>query len=611
MKSRPQEDLLRYYKDELTYLRRMGGEFARSYPRVAERLELGHDECADPQVERLIQSFAFLSARLQRDLDGELPQVTTALLGVLYPQLVNPIPSMAVARFEADPEQVKLTTGHTVERHTRLFAETEEGHTCRFRTCYPVTLWPLAVTDASFAGPRNWSYRFLDSLTDVAGVLRISLRVEGGGALKDLDVRRLRFYINASPQRANALYELLLCHARRVRLLPEGGEQPVVLPDDSIKPVGFGPEEDVLEYPPQAHGGYRLLQEYFTFPNKFLFLDVDNLDRGIDKLGGGSAFDLLFLLDREPSEQLVVDKKTFALGCTPIINLFPKTTEPIRLDHRSIEYRLVPDKRRERTTEIHSIQSVSAASNAADRARSFKPFYSYNHEMDDVGQRAFWHARREHSLDRDIPGTEVFLSFLDLDFNPALPPDEVVYAHTLCTNRELATQMREGDPLQIEEQAPLLGIKCLTRPTWPVQPHLRGATLWRLVSHLSLNHLSLSEEGGDSLTALREILKLYSSSDRPSTQHQIAGVVRLECEKVTRRVGRDAWRGFRRGTQVTVEFDEDRYVGSGAFLLASVLNKFFALYASVNSFTILRAVSRQREGVWKEWPPTAGEKIIL
>jgi len=605
MKSGRHEDLLRYYKDELTYLRRMGGEFARTYPRVAERLELGRDECADPQVERLIESFAFLSARLQRDLDGELPEITTALLGVLYPQLVNPVPPMTVARFDVDPDQGKLTTGHTVARHTRLFAETGEGQTwCRFRTCYPVTLWPLSVTRASFVEP--WRFNFLDSMTDVASVLRVSLRVTGGGSLEELELKQLRFYLNADPALANTLYELLFCHARGVALMPEGEERPVRLPQDSIRPVGFGPEEDVLPYPPQSHRGYRLLQEYFSFPEKFLFFDLDNLDR----LRRGSTFDVLFLLDRAPAEQLGVDAETFALGCTPVINLFQKTTEPIRLDHRSLEYRLVPDKRRERTTEVHSILSVSAASNADERARRFEPFYSFNHAMDGAGHKAFWHSRREHSLNRDIPGTEVFLSFLDLDFRPTSPPAEVVYAHTLCTNRELATQLPAGAALQIEEQAPLLGISCLAKPTRPTQPPLQGAALWRLVSHLSLNHLSLSE-GSDSLAALREILKLYSSSDRPSTQQQIAGVVGLECRKVVRRVGRDAWRGFCRGTEVTVEFDEELYVGSGAFLLAAVLDKFFALYASINSFTQLRAVSRQREGVWKEWPPSAGEKILL
>jgi len=605
MKSGRHEDLLRYYKDELTYLRRMGGEFARTYPRVAERLELGRDECADPQVERLIESFAFLSARLQRDLDGQLPDVTTALLGVLYPQLVNPVPSMAVARFDVDPGQGKLTTGHTVNRGTRLFAEAGDGVTCRFRTCYPVTLWPLKVTHASFVEP--WRFNFLDTMTEVASVLRVSLNVLGGGSLEELELKRLRFYLNADAALANTLYELLFCHARGVALMPEGEQQPVRLPQDSIRPVGFGPEEGVLPYPPQSHRGYRLLQEYFSFPEKFLFFDLDNLDR----LRRGKTLDVLFLLDRAPAEQLGVHAETFALGCTPVINLFQKTTEPIRLDHRSLEYRLVPDKRRERTTEVHSILSVSASSTTTDeRARQFEPFYSYNHAMDGAGQKAFWHLRREHSLNRDIPGTEVYLSFLDLDFKPTRPPAEVVYAQALCTNRELATQLPADAELQTEELAPLLRISCLAKPTQPVQPHLRGASLWRLVSHLSLNHLSLSE-GSDSLAALREILKLYASSDRPSTQQQIAGMVGLKCRKVMRRMGLDAWRGFCRGTEVTVEFDEKAYVGSGAFLLAAVLDKFFALYASINSFTQLRAVSRQREGVWREWPPSAGEKIIL
>ena len=606
MKTGRHEDLLRYYKDELTYLRRMGGEFARTYPGVAEGLELGREGSADPQVERLIESFAFLSARLQRDLDGELPEVTTALLGVLYPQLLNPVPPMAVARFVVDREKT-LTAPETFARHTRLFAETDEGLTCRFRTCYPVTLYPLEVAGASFEEPAR--FNFLDSMSKVTSVLRLRLRVTGKSPLKDMGLRRLRFYLNAGPALANTLYELLFCHAAGVALLPTDseGESPVSLPKGSVLPVGFAADEDVLPYPPQSHRAYRLLQEYFSFPEKFLFFDLDNLGR---LAGAGETFSVLFLLDRAPAEHLSVDAETFALGCAPVVNLFTKTTEPIRLDHRQLEYRLVADKRRERTTEVHSILSVSAASSADDRARRFEPFYSYSHAMEGAGHKAFWHARREHSLNRDIPGTEVFLSFLDLAFRPAKPPAEVVYAHALCTNRELATQVPAGARLQIEELSSASRIVCLTKPTQPIRPPLQGATLWRLVSHLSLNHLSLSGDGGGGLPALREILKLYCPSDSPSSQQQIAGLVRVSTRKVARRFGADAWRGFCRGTEIEVEFDEDLYVGSGAYLLASVLDKFFALYASINSFTQLRAVTRQREGVW-EWPPTAGEKILV
>lgn len=598
-----QHELLSYYRNELTYLRRMGGEFAALYPRVASRLELGRDECADPQVERLIESFAFLTARLQRDLDAEFPEVTTALLGVLYPQFTAPVPPMAVARFDVDPSQGKLTTGFTIPRHTPLFAYTRHGHPCRFRTCYPVTLWPLTVTYAGIED--TGQFDFLNGAAREAAVLRLRLRCEAGD-LSELELKRLRFYLNGDRGLTSALYELLFCNVLGVAALTEDApNRPVYLPQNSVLPVGFGDDEDVLPYPRQSHPGYRLLQEYFAFPEKYHFFDLDNLGGRLR----GKELDLLFLLDHAPQDASAVRTENFVLGCAPVINLFRKTTEPIRLDHRATEYRLVADKRRERTTEVHSILSVSASSNAEDETRRFEPFYSYSHAMGGGRDRAFWHARRAASLNKDISGTEVFLSFLDLDFKPTMPPAQTVYAHTLCTNRELATQLPAGAALQIEEQAPLFGISCLTKPTLPVQPPLRGETLWRLVSHLSLNHLSLSE-GADSLPALREILRLYGG-DTPSAQQQIAGILSMESRRVVRRVGHDAWRGFCRGTEITLTFDKEMYVGSGAFLLGAVLERFFALYASVNSFTQLRIKSREREEVWKQWPPTVGEKIVL
>lgn len=598
------EDLLRYYQSELTYLRRMGSAFAELYPRVATRLELGQGECADPQVERLLESFAFLTARLQHDMDSEFPEITSALLGILYPQLVNPIPSITVARFDVDPDQGKLTTGHLINKHTQLFTYTSDGLPCRFRTCYPVTLWPLEIVYAGFED--TGQFDFLDTQTRVAAVLRLKLKCMGT-KLGELDLKRLRFYLNGDSMLTNALYELLFCNVGNVAVLQENGAPPVYLPQGCIKPVGFALDEDVLPYPQNAHPGYRLLQEYFAFPEKYLFFDLDYLDA---RPNSTQDLDLLFMLDRQPAEQLTVDEKTFCLGCTPIINLFKKTTEPIRLDHRSLEYSLIPDKRRERTTEIHSILSVSASSNSEDGTKKFEPFYSYTHQMEGREHKAFWHSRRLPSRRKDVPGTEMFLSFLDLDFTPRLPPVQTVYAHTLCTNRELAAQLPSGALLQTEEKAPLHRISCLGKPTFPLTPPLRGATLWRLISHLSLNHLSLSE-GKDSLSALREILRLYCFSDQPSLRQQIGGLREMSCRKVMRHTGTDAWRGFCRGTEITVTFDEEMFVGSGAFLLGAVLNSFFALYASVNSFTQLIIKSKRREGIWKQWLPMAGEKIVL
>lgn len=603
MRSHAQEELLELYQAELTYLRRMGAAFAESYPKVAGRLELGGDECGDPHVERLIESFAFLTARIQRSLGEDLPEVSGSLLDILYPHYLNPVPSTTVARFEVDPAQGKLTTGHTIDRHTPLFAQTRDGIHCRFRTCYPVTLWPLEVAYAGFESTDR--YDFLDGRPEVATVLRIRLEASAG-TLSELELKRLRFYLDGEMRSASSLYELLFGHVVRAAILPEGATRPVLLPEPALLPVGFGEEEDVLPYAMHSHPAYRLVQEYFTVPRKFLFVDVDHLDRH----GSERYFDLLLLLDRLPGERQAVDRSNFALGCTPIVNLFRRTTEPIRLHHRAPEYRLIPDVRRERTTEIHSIQRVSVSSDRHDETRVFEPFYSFSHGMQTRDQRAFWAARRRATGRRDLPGTEMWLSFLDLDFNPSVPETQTVYAHTLCTNRHLAEQLPDGALLQIEETAPLHRIVALHPPTPQFDPPLGGAAQWRLVSHLSLNHLSLAG-GRDGLRALREVLGLYAPFGQPSVHEQIRGIRDLSVRRVVRRVGADAWRGFCRGTEVTLTFDEEAYAGTNAFLLASVLNHFFALYASINSFSQLVIRSQQREGVWKQWEPRAGEQVVL
>lgn len=598
-----QRDLLEYYKSELDYLRTMGSLFAQRYPKVASRLELSGDISPDPQVERLLEAFAFLTGRIQHQLDSQFPEITSALLGILYPQLMNPVPSMAIAHFAVDPEQGQLTTGYRIGKNTTLFAHSPQGLTCRFRTCYPVTLWPLQVVEAGFESTDQ--FRFLDNVPDVSTVLRLKLEASGV-ALPELSLKQLRFYLHGDRAVVSSLYELLFCHVEQVVLLPTHGAQPIPLREGCIQPAGFGRDDDVLPYPRHAHRGYRLLQEYFSFPQKFEFFDLHHLDQR----GSVETLDILILLRESPTVPLRVDRHTFALGCTPIVNLFRKTTEPIRLDHRKTEYRLIPDLRRERTTEIHSIRSVSASSDTEDETRRLEPFFSFNHHMERSKHKAFWHAARRRSTLPSVPGTEIHLSFLDLDFKLTSPPDQVVFAHTLCTNRGLAEQLSVGAQLQIEEAAPLIGISCLTKPTPQLSPPLGGATLWRLISHLSLNHLSLSE-GKDSLQALREILKLYCFADRSFDEKQILGIREMSCRNVVRHVGSEAWRGFCRGIEVTLLFDPDMYVGSSSFLFAAVLNHFVALYASVNSFTQLVVRSRQREGIWKKWPPMAGEKIIL
>jgi len=597
------DDLLEYYKRELTYLRKMGAAFAEDYPKVAGRLEFGREQSPDPHVERLIESFAFLAGRIQYNLESEFPQLATALLGTIYPQFLQPVPSMAMACLEVDPTQGGPTGGHLVPEHTPLFTQTGQGQVCRFRTGYPVVLWPLEVTYAGFESTDQFD--FLDSRPHVSLVLRLSIESPEGG-LGEMELDKLRFYLNGDSMLAHALYELLFCHVLDVAILPEDRDKPVYLPKGSIQPVGFGPDEGLLPYPPGSHYGYRLLHEYFTFPEKFLFLDIDNLQMHKSENG----FDILILLDQIPGSRLTIDKSTFRLGCTPIINLFNKTTDPIRLDQKRAEYLLHPDQRRERITEIHSIQQVMAIEHDGYEPRPVEPFYSYSHNLEQRGQKAFWQARRESTGRKDLPGTHVYLSLVDLDFDIHVPPATTIYAKTLCTNRRLAEEVPAGAVLQIEKAAPLERIYTLDKPTRQIDPPLRGQALWRLISHLSLNYLSLGNDK-ESLNALHEILKLYSFLDPEQTYQQISGIREMACRQVVRRIGSDAWKGFCRGIEATLVFDEKLYVGSGSFLLAAVLNRFLPLYASVNSFTQLIIKSKQREGIWKRWEPVAGEQIVL
>jgi type VI secretion system protein ImpG len=567
------------FRDELNYLREAGQSFAIKHPKLAERLELSREGSADPHVERLIESFAFLTSRIQRRLDSEFPEFTSALLGLLYPNLVNPIPPMTLARIVADPARGKLTAGYAIPRHTNMFAQTADGLTCRFQTAYPVTLWPLEVVEAEFTNKARFD--FLDSNSRIANVLRIRLQSQGA-SFSDLEIKSLRFHLNGDSHLTDRLYELLFRNCIGLALHDRTTGQAVPLPISNLRAVGFDADEEVIPYPLQSHPGYRLLQEYFWLPEKFLFFDLLGLGRN----PSSTDLDILFLFDCAPTERLNITRNTFALGCTPIVNLFQRTSEPIRIDHTKTEYRLVPDARREHTTEIHSILSVSSSANPAEESRQLQPFYSVSN-ADGSQQKAFWYGRRAFTERAGLTGTDIFLSFVDLAFNPSLPPTETAFAHILCTNRDLASQLQENALLQTEEPGPISHIHCLRKPTATGYPPLGGASRWALISNLSLNYLSV-ENDASSLEALKKILSLYSLSNSPAIQQQINSIQKMMVRKVTRRMGSHPWKDFRQGHEITLCFDES-FSRSGAItLFISVLERFLALTTGINSFTTVR-----------------------
>jgi type VI secretion system protein ImpG len=602
------DELLRAYQRELTWLRGAGAEFAATYPQQAERLRLGAQETGDPHVERLIESFAFLTARVQHSFDRDLPELTTSLLGQLAPHLIQSRPSLSIACFEPDPGTSIPPEGHLIPRDTQLLGDLRTGQTCRFRTRAPVRLWPVRVAEAELSSPLAWPW--LRGEREVASVLRLKLEVQGT-TWPALSVDRLRFFLDAPAEAAFRLHELLLSGVRGLAFVPGGAPAkavPRIWPARHLRAVGFEPEEALLDSPLQTHPGYRLLQEYFTFPEKFLFHELE-LDSSSAQ-AANDTLEVLVLLDVPPDEDLALTPDVFRLGCTPIINLFPQLAEPLRLDQRRTEYPVIPDARRLEEVRLHSLLSVTASTPGLERTRVVEPLFSWRHAPEDAEPRAFWYTRQQPTglgAERD---SQLMVSFVDLDLDPRLPAEQTLIAHTLCTNGALPTQLAPGATLRLEEHAPAGSVRCLRRPTPPRPAPEEGPSLWRLVSLLSLNHLSLG--GGErALESLQELLRLHDGSETSVGEQRIRGMTRLESRAVTRPLLTGDWRGFCRGQELTVTFDTSLYEGSSALLLGAVLSHFFGLYASMDSFTQLVVRREQKEGVWKRWPPMTGAQPLL
>jgi type VI secretion system protein ImpG len=600
MPSEALDTLLPYYRRELQALREMGQTFAEAYPKVARRLELGDQESPDPHTERLIESLAFLCGRVQYNIERDMPRMTTGLLGVLYPQLVSPVPAQSIVQFAVDLDQGVPGGGTQVPAETPLYLDAPTGETCRFRTAYPLTLWPFSVTEVAVE-PRD-RYEVLSGAHEVEAVLRLRIRCDDG-VWSDYDLRQLRLHLAGDPQLNSSLYELLFAHTRRVVLLDEDRGTPEFLPDEALRPVGFGAEEATLPAPDHAHDAHRLIQEYATFPRKYLFADLQHLERS----PGEEYVDVLALLDRPPEDTVQVDAQNVRLNCTPAVNLFRRMTEPLRVDQRQVEYRLVADRRREETTEIHSVESIRSTRRPA-AGRTYRPYFGFDHRTQPEGPSAFWYAERRPHPHHD--GTDLVVSFVDRDLDPTQPADETVYGHVLCTNRRLPEDIPPQAQYTSDQGLPVTEITGVATPSNPIDPPLGGEHLWQLVSNLTLNHLSLSSRP-ESLDALREQLRLYSGGAPADFEQQLEGLRSLSTQTVARRVGDEAWRGYCRGTEVALTVDERSFVGSSAFLLGAVLHRVVGLHASVDSFTQLVLSSNQRDGTWHRWPPRAGDQTLL
>lgn len=613
------DELLEYYERELTYIRQLGAEFSEKYPKVASRLLLEPNRCEDPHVERLIESFAFLAARVHLKIDDEFPEITEALLSVLYPHYIRPIPSCTIAQFHLDPEQGKLTTGLPIPGGSMLYSQPVDGYPCKFKTCFDTTLWPLKITAAQWVTPDR--LRPAVKSQDAVAALRLEVECFPDVSFDKLELSSLRFYLNGESSLIHTLYELLCNNSTQILLrdrTPNTRKHPIHLSGTQLQPAGFRDSEALLPYPRRSFSGYRLLQEYFHFPEKFFFVDLNGLEQ-LRTSGFGPRIEIVILIsrfergERQQTLEQNVSESSLRLGCSPAINLFTHTAEPIRLDQTHTEYLITPDVRRRRAMEIFSIEEVISPNPQTHEVIKFEPFYRFRHTTSRHGERpkGFWHSRRQASTRRDDEGTEVYLSFLDLSGRPLHPETDTATVHCICSNRDLPHRLPMGNERGDFEAEGLTAIKrivALRKPSASVRPPTGKGMLWRLISHLSLNYLSIVEEGKESL---QEILRLYTFGESGYNERQVGGLTKLSSTRHFARVISENGIGFVRGHRVEMTFDEEQYVGGGVFLFASVLEHFLGHYASLNSFSQLAVRTQQRKEILRQWPPRAGEVILL
>lgn len=620
--------LLHYYNRELQHVREVGAEFASEFPKIAARLGLDAFECSDPYVERLFEGFAFMSARVQLKVDAEFPNFTQHLLEIVYPHYLAATPSMTVVEFKPDLTEESLAEGFLIDKGSALRSQIAKGEqtACEYQTAYPLQLWPLeigqveylpslaAVSSCGLADPKH--------LHNVKGAIRIVLRCTAGVRFNQLALETLPLFLRGAGAIPYRLYEQLLANSKALACKFTNGQQAQVkfAGGKHLRGLGFEKDEAMLRHTPRSFDGYRILQEYFAFPERFLFAELSGLSPLIADCQA-DELELFVLLDRSDAQLInALDKANLALFCVPAINLFPKRTDRLHVDRRQSEYHVLVDRTRPMDFEIFSVEHVAGFGEDRNE-QTFLPFYGSKSVYQNQSETAYYMVRRQKrilsskqrrkGMRSSYIGSECFISIVDTEEAPYSPQISQLGLETLCTNRDLPMVMPVGlgdTDFSLQISAPVKSIRCIAGPTRPLPAAYAGDSVWRLINHLSLNYLSLIDsDPKQGAAALRELLNLYADNREPTIRKQIEGVISVNAKNVVRRIDSKGPMVFGRGLEITVLLDESAFEGGGYFLMGTVLDQFFTRYVSINSFieTVIRTTDR---GEVARWPTKIGRR---
>lgn len=581
-----------HFQREMAALRAEAAVFAGQHPEAASRLGMGSGAAPDPQVDLLLQSFAFMGARLRHQGALDAARLPNALVESLAPHLSAPLPSMVMAQAGAVRKKAALARGQGVAAQARG-AEGRDIE-CRFRLAYATTLLPLAVTAIRRTGAHGRGHP-----PAAASVLSIRLQREEGAASEKLGFETLRFFLDSEQlPAAFALYEQLALHLVSMRGLPGADNA-------TLRWLGFDEAEAMLLAQPATPPGYRLLQEYFAFPQKFMFFELGPFD--LSTLAGGVNLELGLSIPFEGEQALPAS--TLRLNCMPLVNLFSRPIEPVAIDHFEYEYRLMADLEQHQHTEICALERLYSV-RADGATRVIQPYFGLDEVHGKQAPDYFYLARRERSEATNVAGAELYVSFLDRQLDLTTLTDEVIGGSALCSNRRLPEQLCSGSALQFEGAGPKVLLATLGKASAHSMPPQVGQRPWALASHLALNRLSLAS-GPRALAALKHMLRLHAGSERALALRQIDGIEQITCRTVMRRHVQDDWRGFVRALHVELKLDRHSFVDASPVLFWRVLRHFFALYVSVNNLVETSFYTNDCRASDADLPLLTGNQCIL
>ena len=591
------DELLRYFEEELGLFGQYAREFRSRFPKPAGDLHVTGERYDDPSVARLIQSVALLSARIHKRLDDDYPKFTESLLESLYPHYLRPLPSYSVARV-AQPARASGDFA-CIPRGTPLRSSPVGGTVCQFRSVYPVLTGPLHIHQAAFSVPLA-APRSVRLPRGVSASIAIGFEVKSLSRLCEQGLGRVRVFVDGEPALRAALIDALFIRARGAWVQAEGSAAWLALASMPVRLAGFGDEEALLPAPARSHPAFRLLTEYFVYPEKFNFVDID-LDAAARLLPPGCErftlhLGLAGIAGDGDSARLLAPLAARHLlpGCTPVVNLFRKAGDPVQLTHTRADYPLAADGAHAAAFDIHSIDRVSVVREArgTSSVTEFAPLYAVRHDGGGAPGH-YWVARRDDTLASTSPGHEFRLALVDPDFSPNETGSATISTELTCSNRDLPARLRVGQAqgdLLAEWACGVLPLTLLRKPTPSCRFASDHGAHWRLIAHLALNYAGLTTPA---LPDLQKMLALYDLPHSPIARRQIAGIVGLEHGSVRAWLRTRPVSALMPGVGIRMTVDEGAFAGSSLYVFARVLDHYFALNSQLNCFTRLEVVSQQ------------------